>query len=184
MRDQLNHVINDPDRAIFYLERENDKIENLDVQKLNRIVINDERFQTWPASGSKHQSYDGGLIVHTAQVVKTALSIASDVPEVRHDVLFTAGVWHDYAKIWDYERSDEGWQKTEFREVERHLARSYADMRHHAVVIGLQPRFIDEVAHIMLAHHGRREWGSPVEPQNAAAWALHAADMLSAYFVK
>jgi 3'-5' exoribonuclease len=31
----------------------------------------------------------------------------------------------------------------------------------------------------MLAHHGRKEWGSPVEPATNEAWILHAADMMS-----
>ena len=41
---------------------------------------------------------------------------------------------------------------------------------------------IDAVTHCILAHHGRKEWGSPVEPQTIEALILHQADMLSAKY--
>lgn len=42
------------------------------------------------------------------------------------------------------------------------------------------PRSFEEhVTHCILSHHGRFEWGSPVEPRTHEAWLLHAADMLS-----
>lgn len=50
----------------------------------------------------------------------------------------------------------------------------------NAMNLGLPFEFVMKVTHIMLAHHGRREWGSAVEPKTPEAWILHAADMLSA----
>jgi 3'-5' exoribonuclease len=38
------------------------------------------------------------------------------------------------------------------------------------------------IEHAILAHHGRQEWGSPVEPVTAEAYILHYADMLSVRF--
>lgn len=40
--------------------------------------------------------------------------------------------------------------------------------------------FVYAVTHCMLAHHGRYEWRSPIEPKSPEAWILHSADMLSA----
>ncbi len=34
--------------------------------------------------------------------------------------------------------------------------------------------------HAMLAHHGVREWGAPVEPQSVEAWLVHLADLAEA----
>ena len=33
---------------------------------------------------------------------------------------------------------------------------------------------------MILSHHGKKEWGSPIEPQSQGAWILHLADMMSA----
>jgi 3'-5' exoribonuclease len=39
---------------------------------------------------------------------------------------------------------------------------------------------IDNVLHAILAHHGSREWGSPVVPLTKLAWMLHLCDGISA----
>ena len=46
----------------------------------------------------------------------------------------------------------------------------------------VNPDLMEEVSHVILAHHGRLEWGSPIEPQTPEALIVHQADMLSAYF--
>lgn len=38
------------------------------------------------------------------------------------------------------------------------------------------------VGHCILAHHGRKDWGSPIEPQTQEAYLLHAADTWSSRF--
>jgi 3'-5' exoribonuclease len=45
--------------------------------------------------------------------------------------------------------------------------------------MGLDPTYRDTVAHAILAHHGRHEWGSPVAPATPEATVIHFADMLS-----
>jgi 3'-5' exoribonuclease len=50
----------------------------------------------------------------------------------------------------------------------------------NAMNAGLPFDFTMAVTHILLAHHGQRDWGSPVTPKTAEAWLLHSADMLSA----
>jgi 3'-5' exoribonuclease len=47
---------------------------------------------------------------------------------------------------------------------------------------GVTEDVIEAVQHCILAHHGRREWGSPVEPQTIEALILSQADMLSSRF--
>ena len=42
-------------------------------------------------------------------------------------------------------------------------------------------RLATEVAHAIAAHHGRKEWGSPVTPQCRVAVVLHQADMHSVF---
>jgi 3'-5' exoribonuclease len=37
-----------------------------------------------------------------------------------------------------------------------------------------------ELAHMILSHHGQKEWGSPEVPRTFAAYALHHADLVSA----
>ena len=55
-------------------------------------------------------------------------------------------------------------------------------MYSEALKLGVDPKDIDYIGHIMLSHHGRKEWGSPVLPGTTEAWAVHCADMMSAQY--
>ncbi len=159
-------------------------IANNDLSHLHRDliapVLNDPRFWEAPASSKWHHNYDGGLAEHTAEVVEMALSIQKAKPELDRDALIVAAFWHDYAKIFDYVKEPDGtWGETDHHDEQGHLVRSYAEFRAAAASLDYPAAFIDKVSHLLLAHHGRKEWGSPKEPQTPEAWALHLADMIS-----
>lgn len=151
-----------------------------ELRKVNLIVLEDARFWAWPGSASKHHAHDGGLALHTAEVVSLVKGTI-EAGAMNWAIAFTAGLWHDYGKIWDYRRSavePSGWTHTSHRDMVRHLVRSYAEFMRHATGV-LDSMLIERVSHCILAHHGRMEWGSPVMPQTPEAWALHLADMAS-----
>ncbi len=149
-------------------------------------ILDNPMFREWPAAIRHHHAYDGGLLQHTVQVIESceffAGRVASYSPpgcELNWDVLFTAALWHDYGKLWDY-RSDgaDGWEAAPHVNMINHVARSYAEFMTAAQNIETELR--DQIGHCILSHHGRKEWGSPVEPQTREAKALHLADMASA----
>ena len=37
----------------------------------------------------------------------------------------------------------------------------------------------ENLLHAVIAHHGRKEWGSPQEPKTKEAWTVNLIDMLS-----
>ena len=43
---------------------------------------------------------------------------------------------------------------------------------------------IDKLIHIILSHHGRKSWSSPVTPQFVEAYIIHSAEMMDAYISK
>ena len=76
-----------------------------------------------------------------------------------------------------------GLVKTPYRNLVRHVAGSHAEFIRLTAYLSddhLSPEKKMKIEHAMLAHHGRKEWGSPVEPATAEAFILHAADMMSA----
>lgn len=88
------------------------------------------------------------------------------------------------------------WKPSEHKWKIHHISRSallwqktYLTYCDHSPAVGrpfrthydwLTEEFFDEVLHAILAHHGRKEWGSPVSPNTKLAWILHASDMISA----
>lgn len=70
--------------------------------------------------------------------------------------------------------------KHDYRKLIGHVAGSFAEFMHAARNVQLDEAIIETVGHIMLSHHGRYEWRSPVEPITADARILHVADLMSA----
>ncbi len=148
-------------------------------------VIRDPCFYLAPGSVDKHHAYAGGLAVHTNEVVQfTSAASEGIIDDLHSNILLVAALWHDYAKIKDYEWDEAAgaFKKTSHYFLIRHVADSYAWFYQAASRYNLDPVLTEAIGHCILAHHGRKEWGSPVEPATAEAWILHAADMWSSQF--
>ena len=159
------------------------------------------QFSIWPASLSYHHAYPGGLAEHTLEVCRIAWGIynTGTIRVPQKSVLLASCLWHDFAKIHEYvllpdSESITGrklsfhqnlvWCKApgtpdgEHPHIEQGAANALFEMKKW----GVDSQTQEDVEHCILAHHGRREWGSPVEPQSSPALILHAADMLSAKY--
>lgn len=160
------------------------EITNISLQEATQDVLIDPRFIKCPAARIQHQAYLGGLIVHTAEVMRTALAMAIS-PHLAADlqVLIPAIIWHDYGKIYDYDNLTTVISYTDHQSLIRHLARSYA-MFMSKMEGKIDDVYLNKIGHCILAHHGRKEWGSPVEPITPEAHILHYSDCLSAFCAK
>lgn len=141
-------------------------------------VLDDPRFQRGYGSSvdisHKHHAYVGGLVVHTGEVVQYAVVMGEQLG-ADLDILITAAIWHDFAKIYDYDDAGPTRYKDSFAAFCALIQR----------VVGYKKAShlkLEDIGHCILAHHGRKEWGSPVEPQTREAASLHYADMLSMQF--
>lgn len=167
-------------------------------------ILNYPEFLEWPASLGHHHAFKGGLFVHTKEVVQYALHIAAiDIKgKCDKEVLVAAALWHDLAKIWDYDftlgcmppygtnkflADQEGmfirghWTLSNYQNYIHHINGSCAEFTSAALKHGVDRKTIQRVQHAILAHHGpNRDWGSPVKPTSVEALILHQADNLSA----
>lgn len=151
------------------------------LRTLCHEVLDDPKFRTCPASIKWHHAYRNGLLEHTAEVMERALLSTAGKNGVDRDVVRTAVIFHDYGKTREYEyHGKNGWSETPYRSLIYHIAGGYAEWCVRAGAAGVEQEMIDRVGHVILAHHGRKEWGSPVEPQTPEAWVVHSADMWSA----
>jgi 3'-5' exoribonuclease len=153
------------------------------------VVLKDVRFPKWSGAShaGTHHYGDGGLIKHVSEVVDLCLDnnkyFSAQEKNVDVGHLFLAALFHDAGKMWDYERIGVGeWRAAEHKYKIHHICRSALVWQdaYTRFPYGLKQEHFDEILHAILAHHGRREWGSPVEPQTRLAWLLHLCDGLSA----
>ncbi len=174
--------MNNVDAAMEYLVSVQESIQNIPLKNavwdmLHELPSFKKGYGSKLGTEHSHHAYQGGLVVHTAEVVEIALEIASSRNlSLNKDILIAAAILHDTMKVRDYSSTGES---TMYRDLVRHVAGSYAYWEQLALQNSVDEYLTIRVSHCILAHHGRQEWGSPIEPQTIEADILHYADMLS-----
>lgn len=141
-------------------------------------------FYKWSGSGHEGQHHfgDGGLAIHTLEVLKIMFSVNETMNYgLNKDVMYLAGLYHDYGKVFDYTTDEHGkWIPAPHKRNIHHISRSAMFFYHKATEMVFSNELTDEVLHCILSHHTRREYGSPVAPNSREAWLLTLADNMSA----
>jgi 3'-5' exoribonuclease len=164
------------------------------LDSICRFLIETPEFSTCYGSAGDHHCYPGGLLVHTTEVVEFATDMCQMHPQADDEAVVVAAIFHDFMKIKDYKLSAPSLtspstiqtvEKTPYRNLVRHVAGSHAEFvkrTAHLTTDDLSEERHMLIEHLILSHHGRKEWGSPVEPQVVEAYILHYADEFSAKF--
>lgn len=153
------------------------------------------RFRRAGAARNFHHARRGGLAEHTAGVMRTAAALCVAYPRLNRDLLLAGALFHDCGKMWENAYPEHG------------LAMPYSDvgelLGHIPLGIelvnklwqcictparkeewkGLQPETEQvrrHLLHLIAAHHGSLEFGSPVPPKTPEALALNHADDMDA----
>ena len=141
------------------------------------MVLEDPSFESAPGGAKHHHNYAGGLAEHTLEVALTAESMTQGAEQVQAIV---GTIFHDVGKLREYILNPDGSiSVTPFCSRIGHVTWGFHVFTNAAEMRGFAPAWIEEIGHALLAHHGRFEWHSPVEPQTRLALVLHTADMVS-----
>ncbi len=160
-------------------------VEGAHFHALLTAFVNDEKFwsdfKKAPAAKGMHHAYIGGLLEHTLCVCRAADRMAGLYPLLNRDLLLTGAVLHDAGKIREFSfavppfnYSDEG----------RLLGHMTICVNMLAEKLAALPDFPARDAlllkHLILTHHGRYDYGSPVLPMIREAFVLNFVDDLDA----
>lgn len=134
------------------------------------------RLKQAPGAKTLHHAYRGGLVEHIVSLCRFCRLAAQNYPEIDLDLLLTGAILHDIGKVYElsYERS------LDYTTTGNLLG-------HIAIALELLGRKMDGlegfpadlrvlVQHLILSHHGRLEFGSPVTPKFPEAVLLHYLD--------
>lgn len=151
-------------------------------QLLEAMLIQDgERraaFAKAPAAKSLHHVYLGGLLEHTLSVAGLAQRACAHYPSLNRDLVLAGVLLHDLGKTAElsYQRS------FGYTDVGNLLGHISLECGWVSQAIDKLPRFPEElrlqILHIVLAHHGKLEFGSPVLPKTPEALLVHYLDDL------
>lgn len=153
------------------------------------------RFRRAGAARGYHHARRGGLVEHTAGVMRAVEALSRAYPSLNRELLLAGALFHDCGKMWEnaypehslsmpYSDAGEllGHISLGIEVINRLWARLMTEER-RAAWESLQPPTEQvrlHLLHLVASHHGSLEFGSPVVPKTPEALALNHADDLDA----
>ena len=138
-----------------------------------------EQFRRWPAAVRHHGAVVGGLLEHTINV-SLITQFLTHLYSCNQELALAGALLHDIGKLEELEEQPgRGFTPdgTMFGHI--FLGTQYVEQQaKHVVELDDATRL--DVLHIILAHHGTKEFGSPVCPATIEALIVHLADMAEA----
>lgn len=167
IQDELSH---------FILE-----IENAHLQRITRHLLKkyQDKFFTYPAASSHHHNFAGGLSYHVLTMLKIAKSLCVIYPLLNRSLLYSAIILHDIGKV----RELSGPVATTYTvegNLLGHISIASDEVAEAAKELGIDSEEVMLLRHMILAHHGKMEFGSPKLPHLKEAEILFFIDNIDA----
>lgn len=183
-RDFIPATERDIDQMLDRLIRISKTVENPHLSRLLAAFFEDKAFvglfKSAPAAKRLHHAYLGGLLEHTLSIALLIQAIADHYSGIDKDLLLTGGILHDIGKVYEFS-------------YETHIDYSDAGRLLNHIVIGVEmlekkiaaindfPKDLALVLkHMIVSHHGTRDFGSPEPPKTLEAIILYYLDELDA----
>lgn len=185
----LDFVEVSPVRTDLILDNIWSTISDMDNEVIKRVTehifkTHEAEFKRYPAAKSMHHAYNGGLAYHTYQMLNLAKTIVELYPLFNKDLLFAGVILHDLMKVKEYDFDNITVNNYTLKgKLIGHIVLMIEEIDRVANELEFKDK--EEVLllkHIVNAHHGKGEWGSPVNPQTPEALALHMIDLLDSRF--
>lgn len=162
------------------------EVTNPHLSKLLTLVFGSasslkHKFYLAPAGKSIHHAYAGGLLEHSLEVADLCkLLVNFNTPKIDRDLLLTGAVLHDLGKIEEYNIYNAAFVQTDQGILKGHIILGLEIIKEVIDYIDNFPNKLRLLLeHMIISHHGRQEWGSPIEPKTIEAIILHYADLMS-----
>ncbi|MCE5340702.1 MAG: HD domain-containing protein [Planctomycetaceae bacterium] len=164
------------------------EIKNPFLKSLVGEFVNDKemmkQFCTAPGGTANHHSYIGGLLEHTNTMLNTAKAMMPCYPQLQTDLVLAGIFLHDMGKTEEltykmaFGYSDSG-------QLLGHIVMTVNMVERKAVAMEaagkeVNREILQSLEHIILAHHGEYEFGSPKLPMTAEAFLVGFLDNIDA----
>ena len=135
-----------------------------------------KEFCVHSAAKTIHHGFAGGLLQHTLRVTELCDFYCSRYKLLNRDLLLTGAMLHDIGKLKELSPFPEN----DYTDAGQLLGHIVIGVQMVTEVCAKIPDFPEvtrnELCHMILAHHGEFEFGSPKKPALIEALALHFAD--------
>jgi len=166
------------------LEAAGRDLQNEDLRQLFDLMVSDaefwEDFCQAPAAKGMHHARIGGLLEHSVNCLRVARSPAEIYP-VDRDRLLLRAIFHPDGKVREPSWGTGGFAYTTEGRLLGHVV---LGERLVSQYVAMLPGFPEELAlrlsHLLVAHQGETEYGSPERPKTLEALLVHLTDNLDA----
>jgi 3'-5' exoribonuclease len=167
------------------------------LRKLGLLFLQEfgDRMRRSAGARNYHHARRGGLVEHVAQMMRCSDAVAAIYPGLNRDLLLAGVLFHDAGKLWENcFPKDSFIMPYDVRgELMGHVAIGVELVNRLWQRLKESPDFSEwsslipdselvrlHLVHLVAAHHGEKQFGSPVEPRTPEAMTLHLIDNLDA----
>ncbi len=179
--DFISKSENEPSKMFDELVSLVEGLQDVYIRDLLKNVLFDSeisrRLLTWQAGKTIHHAYQSGLLEHILSCASLGLTLSAHY-RVNASYVVAGCILHDLCKVHELtegpmvEYSDEG-------KLVGHLVKGVELVEHYSSKIRGFPYAMKlHLKHILLAHHGEYEYGSPKLPQTSEAYLVHLIDLM------
>jgi len=136
-----------------------------------------EEFKTHYGAQKIHHAYLGGLLKHTSSMMELALFIARHYA-LDTELLLTGVLFHDSGKAFEFTISPSVNLTVEGGLLGHLMIGNRIFLELSDKIDGFPEDLRVKIQHMIISHHGEKEFGSPEVPKTPEALALHVIDLL------
>lgn len=162
-------------------------VQQIEIHPLRQLVIEclqDEDVKSKllkaPAAKTIHHAHRGGLIEHIISICKIMQFMAAHYSFLNKDLLIFGAVFHDLGKIWELAQNEQQqiYYTPEGQLLGHMLLSCELIEKKSQRILGFPDDLRMILKHIVLAHHGKLEYGSPKVPMFPEAMLVAMIDDL------
>lgn len=157
------------------------KISNMKLYTLTKYIFEKhiEKIEIYPAASRNHHEYVSGLAYHTLSMLKVAEGIMKVYPELNSDLIYSGILLHDIGKTVELSGPVVPTYTLEGKLL-GHISIGQAMIKEAAQELHIEGEEVILLQHMILSHHGKNEFGSPVLPQIREAEVVYLIDNIDA----
>lgn len=153
------------------------KIKDVDYALITKTLIEQhyDAFITYPAAVRNHHEYTSGLIFHTLSMIKVAEALMPLYPKINTSLIYAGILLHDLGKTIEFTGAVIPKYSTEGKLI-GHLQFMASKIYALGETLKIDREKVMLLQHLVLAHHGKPEFGSAIPPLTKEALFVHMVD--------
>lgn len=179
------------DTLVEFLGETIESIQNDKLKTLLIKIFEDDDIKTkyikCPSSVGQHHSYKYGNLEHTISMIRMFRELEQFYNRNTNldvDLIYTGIILHDIGKINEFTTNNDLPIRTGMGLIGHVNLGADLVLRFIREINDFPKDLENRILHLILSHHGRKEWGTVVVPLFTEAEILHYLDMIDSRFKK